>query len=514
MRKLGGFSVTALAAAFVATLATSQSAYAAVQTCSWTGTAGDNKFSTATNWTNCNNSTPQAGDIIEFKSTVLNQSEGNQLINDLDVAFGNLYFNDDDGVLGGSPIASYIDKLSFANGARVHSNVPAYDGGSNRDSWLHVLGTITSQGSLDVDTWALSGSVFNMPGQLTIGAGHMVYLDASNVGSYIVNKGADLVYMTDNDSGHFNLNLPPITLEDGPGAKNTAIYINAFCPPESGDVRECYNYVPMTVNILSKVTANGPAKVSTQGSSVINFVNINDFSKLSLLTEYPLTDGSITSENALPASAVKTIDNSNDKKIAVGANQTIVLGGSRAAVYVSANGVLKGKGNVTGKLNIEDNGKVAPGLSPGCLTVGELTVSGDYQFELGGTDACTGYDQIVVNDIVTLGATAQLLTSRYNNYTPTQNQVFTIINNKSANAVEGTFAGLAEGATFEQNGVVFKISYKGGDGNDVTLTVQNVPTVPNTGFELIKANPIITLAISALAAVILFGFAKRSMVRR
>jgi hypothetical protein len=53
--------------------------------------------------------------------------------------------------------------------------------------------------------------------------------------------------------------------------------------------------------------------------------------------------------------------------------------------------------------------------------------------------------------------------------------VFTLINNDSTDAVLGTFAGLAEGATFTTGGATLRISYRGGTGNDVTLT-----TIANT----------------------------------
>jgi hypothetical protein len=34
----------------------------------------------------------------------------------------------------------------------------------------------------------------------------------------------------------------------------------------------------------------------------------------------------------------------------------------------------------------------------------------------------------------------------------------------------GTFKGLAQNATFVQNGMTFQINYQGGDGNDVVVT--------------------------------------------
>ena len=55
-------------------------------------------------------------------------------------------------------------------------------------------------------------------------------------------------------------------------------------------------------------------------------------------------------------------------------------------------------------------------------------------------------------------------------YVTSTGQTFTLINNDGADAVVGTFAGLAEGAPLVVDGDNFTISYTGGDGNDVVLT--------------------------------------------
>jgi hypothetical protein len=49
--------------------------------------------------------------------------------------------------------------------------------------------------------------------------------------------------------------------------------------------------------------------------------------------------------------------------------------------------------------------------------------------------------------------------------------VFTIVDKTSPGAVTGTFDGLPEGATVASGGSQLRISYVGGDGNDVTLTL-------------------------------------------
>ena len=185
-------------------------------------------------------------------------------------------------------------------------------------------------------------------------------------------------------------------------------------------------------------------------------------------------------------------------------------------------GLLKGTNTVDtklGVLNVYSGATVAPGMSPGCIVATMLTLSGTYQFELGGVDPCTGYDQLQTTDTVnaspvTLGTNSVLATSRYNNYTPTEGQVFTIISVAGTHGVQGTFKDLAEGATFTQNGVVFKISYVGGDGNDVTLTVQNQPTAPNTGFELLRSNPLVTALVTAMTVAILAGLGRKLQLAR
>jgi hypothetical protein len=49
--------------------------------------------------------------------------------------------------------------------------------------------------------------------------------------------------------------------------------------------------------------------------------------------------------------------------------------------------------------------------------------------------------------------------------------VFPAINNTSANPIAGTFANLPDGSTFTGGRNNFQVSYSGGDGNDLTLTL-------------------------------------------
>src|SRR5690606_37858302 len=55
-------------------------------------------------------------------------------------------------------------------------------------------------------------------------------------------------------------------------------------------------------------------------------------------------------------------------------------------------------------------------------------------------------------------------------YTPTIGQRFTLINNDDTDAVAGIFNNQQEGSLIATDNMAFRISYVGGDGNDVVLT--------------------------------------------
>ena len=148
---------------------------------------------------------------------------------------------------------------------------------------------------------------------------------------------------------------------------------------------------------------------------------------------------------------------------------------AQSAVVVDSGATLAGNGIVG---NILGNGLVAPGNSPGILTSSNVTFSatGAFNAELAGLTPGSGYDQLNVNGTVALGnANLQLNMS----VVGSTNAQFTIINNDSADAVTGSFAGLPEGGIMTaSNGAQFQITYQGGSGNDVVLTQISLPAQP------------------------------------
>ena len=72
---------------------------------------------------------------------------------------------------------------------------------------------------------------------------------------------------------------------------------------------------------------------------------------------------------------------------------------------------------------------------------------------------------------VTIESGAQFSFVAVANKRLTAGTVFTAISNTSANPISGTFANLPDGSTFTVGRNSYQVSYSGGDGNDLTLTV-------------------------------------------
>ncbi|THD80684.1 MAG: calcium-binding protein [Phenylobacterium sp.] len=150
------------------------------------------------------------------------------------------------------------------------------------------------------------------------------------------------------------------------------------------------------------------------------------------------------------------------------------LSGATTAVQNTA--TLMGTGTV-GAVSVQLGGALSPGDSPGTLHTGNLTLvtGATLNEEVNGSGAGQ-FDQVAVTGGVVLGGSTLSLSA--GSFSGAVGQSFTIINNDGVDAVTGTFSGLAQGATISAGAYAFTISYHGGDGNDVTLTVSSAPAAP------------------------------------
>jgi autotransporter-associated beta strand protein len=114
---------------------------------------------------------------------------------------------------------------------------------------------------------------------------------------------------------------------------------------------------------------------------------------------------------------------------------------------------------------------------PATLTIqSALTFNADatytctFKAEQHGDTTRTKTSMVIANGVtINNGATIDLIghiTGALN-----QGTLLTLISNTSANPISGTFSNLPDGSIVTINGNNFQVSYEGGDGNDLTLTV-------------------------------------------
>src|SRR5205823_5214621 len=118
-----------------------------------------------------------------------------------------------------------------------------------------------------------------------------------------------------------------------------------------------------------------------------------------------------------------------------------------------------------------DNVKVVtPSIGQGILTANgnvSFDAASSLVLQLNGGIPGTGYSQLVVHGTVSIDS-AQLLASL--GYTPVAGDVVKLIDNDgTADPVSGSFSGYPEGTVFDLGNTKYRITYAGGDGNDVTL---------------------------------------------
>lgn len=136
-------------------------------------------------------------------------------------------------------------------------------------------------------------------------------------------------------------------------------------------------------------------------------------------------------------------------------------------------GTLGGSGSISGTVTIGNStgaadSILAPGNSIGTIATGNLAFnsSGSYAAELNGTSATS--DRANVTGTVSINAATTLTVNVAG--TLSANQQYVIVSNDDVDAVSGTFAGLAQDAVVvSPGGTDLKISYTGGDGNDIVL---------------------------------------------
>ncbi|MCU8013901.1 Ig-like domain-containing protein [Shewanella sp. SM74] len=216
--------------------------------------------------------------------------------------------------------------------------------------------------------------------------------------------------------------------------------------------------------VLSYRLTTGGDNSSTTFSGVISSTNVSGITK----------NGSGTFK--------LTGTNSYTGSTQVSAGSLIVNGSNSTSsdVTVASGATLGGLGTAPGVV-INSGGNLAPGDSGiGILSIANgLTINsgGNLLLDIAGTTAVMQYDRLNVAGTVSLSG-ANI--SATHSYVAANGDSYTVITNDGADAISGTFSGIAEGGAFVASGNSSNLitSYAGGDGNDLSLTNTLLPGAP------------------------------------
>ena len=512
---------------------------AAPATFTWTGAAGDHKMSTAGNWKE--GQVPTQGSKLVFKCV---DGPNENIQNDLAVVPSGLEVKKLDSLPANKSCAKYtINTMQFTPDAEFTGDQTSADNKDRRKIPFVSIDTVI--GLSNMKSNGFDGAFKNKPtinrlevantgcneiteslraAEKIVGENASVRLNGAN-NILVKNKGQLEIDEENNETS-----ASKITFENG-----AMISHGVYCQPPaslSGNVQ-------IRTTVLSgDIVLNGDAeyklesmndvKITGKLSGPGKFVAHRDNKGVVLVESSNNTSGTPNGRygNVHGPKLIKLDDNKPDDYVLIKRGEAVLLNGIRREVDILEGGMLSG--NATLNYILYVGGVVSPGNnSPGKITTDGLNFgnSGVYKVKILDKDH---YDQIVVDLGVILDGGSLDLTY-LEGCVIKKGDTFTIIDNKGTSPVTGTtmgtgtFKDLPEGAEITAGGVTFKISYVGGDGNDIVLTALNdsvapkdpkAPKVPNTGGEKLAVNLIGAIAGIASAAALLIVAKRKSFNKK
>lgn len=466
-----------------------QATHATGGTATWTGTAGDNKFSTAGNWED--DTLPVNGDVLVF-----NQSgAGVTLDNDLDLLYG--------GVTTGAT-----------------SGFTEYNYQLTNDLRLAPGATLQSLGNIFLMYGFGAPGKFVATGDLTINGPYILTGNEMQDTSYITYSGH--VTVQNNARVFTATGMTGITLDNGTLLLGPGTNANLTVTGTAGSQIYTNDSIAPTTTLSGAVTLNSNLGVHVDAGRAVEFTGtITDNGHSITKTSGTGTLTVSGSAGQAPATTVSYDNVQATTDETVGTNEIATLNGTRQDIDVNGSGTLKGTGTAR-NVTVLNGGVIAPGNSPGTITVTDVfDLYGTYQAEILNKDT---YDKVIAGEgaapgtvTVLLRAGSSLDTILYAGWSVTAGDTFTIIDNRGDQPVSGTFDNLPEGQQFTVNGITFNITYTGGDGNDVVLTALttgSAPAVGNTGAHLSLANPAVIAVLGIIAGAAVLLVARRSATKR
>ena len=142
-----------------------------------------------------------------------------------------------------------------------------------------------------------------------------------------------------------------------------------------------------------------------------------------------------------------------------------------------SDGIFGGNGKVAGAVTLGDKNTHLAVLAPGTDGVGKLAIQGSLSFKGRSAYECeintitASADQVQARGVrIRRGANFIFVVT--GSEPLSAGTVFTIIDNRSSAPIHGNFDNLPDNFTLNDGENNLQVSYEGGDGNDLTLTVQ------------------------------------------
>lgn len=412
----------------------------------WTGAGGTANFTDGGNWEN--EDVPSPGDDLVFPAG----SGQTAPVNDFPpgTAFGSITIEAAGYTLSGTALTVSGDvTTTYASGTSQIGNAVQLGSGSvdiGSGGNLTLAGVVSGTSGL---TKAGAGKVVltkanTYAGVTTVGDGTLAIANSSSLGNTSAGNGTDV------SSG--------ATLEIR-GTINTGELVTITGAGDGG-VGSLYN--GSGNNVVQSVTMTGD---STIGVASGTFMLI------------PSKLGESSGSFRMTKSGAGVLDvlatSSHTGGTTVAAGNLAVEGTVPGTISVAAGATVSGADGNLGEVT-SVGGTVTAGFSTSPFTsdANSVTLDADSTFaaQLNGTaagNASSGHSRLIVAAGTTL-AGATLTTSMGGGYSAAVGDVLTILT--AGTTLTGTFKNLPEGGHLTTGGKVFRISYTGGDGNDITLT--------------------------------------------
>ncbi|MCR9292459.1 MAG: hypothetical protein NXI32_07060 [bacterium] len=448
----------------------------------WSGGAGvgDTNWSNAANW--LGGAAPKAGDILVFPE----QNGQTVATNDLPAgtAFNGLIFNGNDFVISGNAITldgrlqnrgnnnTFSPKILLGQALEIHNN-----GGSLSVSEIDLGGH-----DLNVNVYSYYGLV-NVDGEIS-GTGNLLKTGVGTASfgaanSYTGNTEIAAGRLEVRDSLALGDSIGSTFVRGGVLALNGPLQIADEALFLSGDYYYAGSVESIGANLWTgAVHFSGNVSLYGYGAGdQLTIAGDTSSDSYAQITMYGLEALELAGTNGL-----------TDALLYVNGSTLHIDSTLTGAQYLRLDsGTLQGTGMIgvswldaySGKVEfaglLETSGFYASNslVDPaGLLETGTLTLGGDVILN-DSTQLTAQWNSDTSFDQLSLSGTLNIYNALLEidlGYAPTIGQNFTLIDNDGTNAVNGRFNNLPEGALLARNNMAFRISYVGGDGNDVVIT--------------------------------------------